>query len=63
MFGYDSLKGYFETNFTLMHEHKYSLTELENMVPWERRTYIAMFSAYMKEKNEQLKMALMQRKR
>jgi len=27
---------YYELNFALMQHHKYSLTELENMIPWER---------------------------
>ena len=31
MFGYDSLKNYYMTNFSLMQHHKYSLAELETM--------------------------------
>ena len=30
---HDSLTNYFETNFALMQHHKYSLSELENMLP------------------------------
>jgi len=56
MFGYESLKNYFETNFMIMHHHKYSLTELENMIPWERRSYIGLLLNYVKEQNEQIKL-------
>jgi len=38
-----------------MQHHKYSLTELENMVPWEREIYIMMLIDYIKEENERIK--------
>ena len=31
-----------QTNFSLVQHHKYSLTELENMMPWEREVYVIM---------------------
>jgi hypothetical protein len=31
-----------KTNFSLMHSHKYSLAELESMIPWERELYLAL---------------------
>ena len=40
------------TNFTLMQHHKYSLTELENMMPWEREIYVEMLSQFIKEEND-----------
>ena len=40
------------TNFSLMHHHKYSLTELENMMPWEREIYIEMLTQFIKEEND-----------
>ena len=39
---HNSLESYYETNFALVQHHKYSLTELENMLPWEREVYIAL---------------------
>jgi hypothetical protein len=36
-----------------MQHHKYSLTELEHMIPWEREIYIALLINYLKE--EELK--------
>jgi|TARA_B110000438_G_C15628880_1_gene570025 hypothetical protein len=38
-----------------MHHHKYSLTELENMMPWEREVYIEMLQQFIKEENEKQK--------
>ena len=36
----------------MMQHHKYSLTELENMIPWEREVYVAMLVEFIKEENE-----------
>ena len=46
-----------------MQHHKYSLTELENMVPWEKQVYVTMLTDYIKEQNEKMKMLQLQRKR
>ncbi len=35
-----------------MQHHKYSLTELEEMIPWEREIYITMLVNYIKEEKE-----------
>ena len=37
-----------------MHHHKYSLTELENMVPWERDVYISLLQTHIEKENERL---------
>jgi hypothetical protein len=46
---------YYKTNFQLVQHHKYSLTELENMLPWERDIYVTMLSQYIEEENEKIK--------
>ncbi len=38
-----------------MHEHNYSLSELENMIPWERVVYISLLNKHIKEQNEKKK--------
>jgi|TARA_B100001094_G_scaffold278552_1_gene288120 hypothetical protein len=38
-----------------MQHHKYSLSELENMVPWEREIYVNLLVAHIKEENEKAK--------
>ena len=63
MFGYENLGNYYQTNFALMQHHKYSLTELENMLPWERDIYVNMLIQYLEEENEKIKTAQQNRKR
>ena len=46
---HDSLENYYKTNFALMQHHKYSLTELENMIPWERDVYVNLLIAHIAE--------------
>ena len=38
-----------------MQHHKYSLTEIENMMPWERDIYVDMLITYLKEEKEKQK--------
>lgn len=38
-----------------MQYHKYSLVDIENMIPFEREIYISMLIAYIKEENARLK--------
>ena len=38
-----------------MQHHKYSLTEIENMIPWERDIYVNMLLKYLEEENEKVK--------
>mgnify|MGYP001341507321 FL=1 len=35
-----------------MQHHKYSLTEIENMIPWERDVYVSLLVNYIKEEND-----------
>lgn len=35
-----------------MQHHKYSLTELDNLMPWEKEIYVGMLKSYIKEENE-----------
>jgi hypothetical protein len=48
---HESLESYYKTNFALIQHHKYSLTELENMIPWERDVYISLLQQYIEEEN------------
>ncbi len=45
------LESYYRVNFALMQHHKYSLTELENMIPWEREIYLSLLKQYIEEEN------------
>ena len=55
MLSHDSLYNYYETNFSLMQHNKYSLTELDNMIPFEREIYVSLLMKYIKEENEKMK--------
>lgn len=46
---HNSLEYYYQTNFALIHHYKYSLTELENMIPWEKEVYINYLENYLEE--------------
>ena len=43
------LENYFRLNFSLMQYHKYSLTEIENMMPWERDIYVGLLQSHLEE--------------
>jgi hypothetical protein len=45
-----------------MQHHKYSLTELEAMIPWERDIYVAMLMQYIEEENQKIKQKQNERK-
>lgn len=45
------LASYFKTNFALIQHHKYNLTDLENMIPWEREIYVTLLHNYIEEEN------------
>ena len=38
-----------------MQHHNYSLTEIENLMPWERDIYVDMLITWIKEENEKQK--------
>ncbi len=35
-----------------MQHHNYSLSDLENMLPWERDIYVDMLISYIKDEND-----------
>lgn len=52
MLGHDKLENYYKTNFALMQHHKYSLSDLESMMPWERYIYIDLLKEFIKEQEQ-----------
>ena len=45
------LESYFRLNFALIQYHKYSLWEIENMMPWERDIYVGLLQQHLEEEN------------
>jgi hypothetical protein len=38
-----------------MQHHNYSLTELEDMIPWEREVYVTLLMNHIREENEKIR--------
>ena len=38
-----------------MQHHKYSLTELDEMLPWEREIYVGVLVSHIKEEERKIK--------
>lgn len=43
------LESYFRINFALMQFHKYSLGDIEGMIPWERDVYLTLLQQHIEE--------------
>jgi len=52
MLSHEYLESYYRINFALMQYHKYSLTEIENMMPWEREIYLSLLENHIREEEE-----------
>jgi len=47
-----NLENYFVINFSLLQYHKWSLTEIENLIPWERDVYVILLKQHLEEEEE-----------
>ena len=56
---HEDLASYFKLNFALIQHHKYSLTEIENMMPWERDIYVGLLNQWIEDENLKAKQANM----
>ena len=52
LLSHDNLVNHIKTNFSLVQFHKYSLSELEEMMPWEKAAYVDMLSEHVARENE-----------
>ena len=55
MLSHDNLQNIYRVNFDMIQHHKYSLTELENMMTWEKQIYVSMLINHIEEENERIK--------
>lgn len=58
MLGHESLYSYYKNNFNMVQHHKYSLSEIENMLPLEREIYIALLNEWIEQENERIKQTM-----
>ena len=49
------LENYYKINFALVQYHKYSLTEIENLIPWERDIYVTLLQQHLEEERDKQK--------
>lgn len=52
---HNSLANYYEVQFALAQHHKYSITEIESLMPWERDIYVTMLNNWVKEEQERMR--------
>ena len=50
-----SLMNYYQTNFALIHHHKWQIDHIENLMPWEKDIYISMLVDFLKEEEKRMK--------
>lgn len=55
MLAHENIINLYKTNFALVQHHKYSLTELEEMIPFERDIYVTLLAQHIKEENERIR--------
>jgi len=46
------LQNYYTTVFALVQHHKYSITEIDNLIPFERDIFVEMLANHLKEIEE-----------
>ena len=49
---HDTLANLLQCHFVMMKDHNFSLTEIENMIPWERQIYMGLLINHVKEEKE-----------
>lgn len=45
---------FYKMNFALVQYHKYSLAELDDMLPFEREIYVSLLVDYLEKEKERL---------
>tara|TARA_B100001113_G_scaffold352833_1_gene355273 strand:+ start:471 stop:683 length:213 start_codon:yes stop_codon:yes gene_type:complete len=62
LLSHNTLANYYSTVFALVQHHKYSISEIENLIPYERDIYVSMLQEYLqREKERQEQRAAQQR--
>ena len=51
---HEDIVGYYKINFALMQHHKYSLSDIENMIPWEREVYVNMLATHLQKERDRI---------
>jgi len=54
MLGYSTIENYYRLTFDLVQHHKYSIEEVENLIPFERDLYVDLLIQFINEENKRL---------
>lgn len=49
---HENLMNYYKMNFALMQYHQYKLSDLEDMIPFEREVYVALLIQHLEEEKQ-----------
>ena len=50
---HDNLITYYKTNYQLMQNHNWTISDIDNMIPWEREIYVTMLVEDLKAQREE----------
>ena len=48
---HDNIENYYRTNSLIVYNNRFTLTELENMFPFEREIYVSLLLNHIEEEN------------
>jgi hypothetical protein len=48
------LQNYYSMIFALAQHHKYSITEIESLIPYERDLYVDLLMAHLEEQRQEI---------
>ena len=51
---HNSLQNYYSMIFALAQHHKYSISEIENLIPYERDLYVDLLMAHLEEQKQEI---------
>lgn len=57
LLGHNNLKNYFKLIFNMAQHHGYSISDIENMIPFELELYSSMLIDYLEQKKNEQEMA------
>lgn len=60
---HNTLGNYYETVFALAQHHKWQVSEIEDMIPFERDIYVKMLTEYLAEQKEKQRIREQQQNR
>jgi hypothetical protein len=63
MLSVETLKIMYETNYALIESKIFTLSDLESMIPWERKVYTGLHIKNIEEQKERIRQAKMKNKK